>query len=113
MRSPLWSQLGEGAVRGSLAPTTAPTAAPTSAAPATTPCPRSRAGQRFDTGDLTVQFVPTTGTVEFSFVFASEEYTEYVDSQYNDVFAAFVNAINHLRNTLQYRDNANDSLRAI
>lgn len=87
-------------------------------------------GPTHDTGGLTVQFVPTTATVEFSFVFASEEYTEYVDSQYNDVFAAFVNgtncavidkgyelvpstvnAINHRRNTLQYRDNANNTHR--
>lgn len=85
-------------------------------------------GGTTDTADLTVQFIPTTGTVEFSFVFASEEYQEYVDSLYNDVFAAFVNgvncavvdkgyelvpstvnAINHKRNTLQYRDNANNS----
>jgi hypothetical protein len=85
-------------------------------------------GETADAGGLTVAFVPTTGTVEFSFVFASEEYKEYVDSQYNDVFAAFVNgtncavvdkgyelvpstvnAINHLRNTLQYRDNGDNS----
>jgi hypothetical protein len=85
-------------------------------------------GATTDTAALTVQFVPTTSIVEFSFVFASEEYQEYVDSVYNDVFAAFVNgvncavidkgyelvpitvnAINHKRNTLQYRDNANNS----
>ncbi|WP_157619876.1 choice-of-anchor L domain-containing protein [Saccharothrix sp. NRRL B-16348] len=81
-------------------------------------------GTTYDTAGLDVTFVPTTSTVEFSFVFASEEYLEYVDSQYNDVFGGFVNgvncavvdkgfervpatvnAINHLRNTLQFRDN--------
>lgn len=82
-------------------------------------------GTTFDTAALDITFVPTTATVEFSFVFGSDEYLEYVDSGYNDVFGAFVNgqncavikkgfdlvpstvnAINHLRNTLEFRDNS-------
>ena len=88
-------------------------------------------GATYDTADLTIQFVPSTPQVEFTFVFGSEEYTEYVDRGFNDVFAAFVNgtncavvdkgfelvpttvnAINHLRNTLQYRDNPGQAINA-
>ncbi|HVK24582.1 MAG TPA: choice-of-anchor L domain-containing protein [Actinokineospora sp.] len=88
-------------------------------------------GTTYDTAALDIQFVPTTATVQFSFVFGSEEYLEYVDSGYNDVFGAFVNgqncavidkgfervpstvnAINHKRNTLQFRDNTGGSVNA-
>jgi len=90
---------------------------------------RDRRWPTYDTSDLTIQFVPTSSTVEFTYVFGSDEYIEFVDSAYNDVFGAFVNgancavvdkgyelvpttvnAVNHLRNTLQYRDNESASL---
>lgn len=71
-----------------------------------------------------LEFDVTTKTVFFtiSYVFASEEYREYVDKGFNDVFAFYidgrniaiapgtdqrvtVDSINHIRNTQFYRDN--------
>ena len=37
---------------------------------------------------------PTTEVVSFQYVFSSEEYDEWVDTQYNDVFAFFLNGEN-------------------
>jgi len=38
--------------------------------------------------------VATTGTLSFNYVFASDEYNEYTNSQYNDVFAFFLDGTN-------------------
>jgi hypothetical protein len=79
----------------------------------------------FVTNDaVTIEFdvVTESPTFAINYVFASEEYREFVDSEYNDVFAFFVdganialtpgtgqpvtiNTINHLRNQGIYRDN--------
>ena len=45
-------------------------------------------------GALTINFTPTANRVSFSYVFASEEYNEYVGTQYNDAFAFFLNGVN-------------------
>lgn len=75
-----------------------------------------------DAAILEFDVVTTTPVFTISYVFASEEYREYVDHEFNDVFAFFVdgvnialtpgssepvtiNTINHLRNTSLYRDN--------
>jgi hypothetical protein len=49
----------------------------------------------FDASVLTINFTPTGSQIQFSYVFASEEYNEYVGSDYNDIFAFFVGATNY------------------
>lgn len=75
-----------------------------------------------DAAILEFDVVTTTPVFTISYVFASEEYREFVDHEFNDVFAFYVdgvniattpgsadpvtiNSINHLRNTSFYRDN--------
>lgn len=48
----------------------------------------------YDASVLEFDFVADADTISFDFVFGSEEYQEYVDSQYNDVFAFYVNGEN-------------------
>ncbi|MDR4532047.1 choice-of-anchor L domain-containing protein [Glutamicibacter sp. PS] len=48
-----------------------------------------------DAAVLEFDFVPDAQTVTFSYVFGSEEYTEYIGTDYNDVFGFFVNGTNH------------------
>jgi hypothetical protein len=78
-----------------------------------------------DATALTFTFVPSNADLEINYVFASEEYPEFVDKGFNDVFAFFVNGnncatvassggpqpvsidtINHLRNQQIYVDNS-------
>ncbi len=85
-------------------------------------------GLTYDAAWLEFDFVPDMETVVFNFAFGSEEYTEYVNTQFNDVFAFFisgpgyngvknlavvpknnapitVNTVNHLYNRNNYVDN--------
>ncbi len=85
------------------------------------------AGQTHDAAILEFDFVTTSEYLSFNFTFGSEEYLEYVDSKYNDVFGFFVdgpgldhvnlavlprtgepitvNNINHKKNRKFYHDN--------
>ena len=47
-----------------------------------------------DAAVLEMTFVPVSTDLEINYVFASEEYREYVDSNFNDVFAFQVNGTN-------------------
>ena len=47
-----------------------------------------------DATSLTVNFTPTNAQLAINYVFASEEYEEYVGTVFNDVFAFFVNGVN-------------------
>jgi hypothetical protein len=75
-----------------------------------------------DATSLTVNFTPTNPQLAINYVFASDEYEEFVHTEFNDVFAFFVNGVNcaltpgtvapitvntvnHLDNTLFYVPN--------
>ncbi len=47
-------------------------------------------GNTFDKAVIEFDFVPTQNQVAFEYAFASEEYCEYANSQYNDVFGFFI-----------------------
>jgi hypothetical protein len=53
------------------------------------------AGQpTFDAAVLEFDFIPSGTTVTFDYVFGSEEYNEYVNTSFNDVFAFWLNGQN-------------------
>lgn len=50
--------------------------------------------QTFDAAILEFDVTPSATTLSVRFVFASEEYNEFVGTDFNDVFAIFVNGVN-------------------
>lgn len=48
----------------------------------------------YDAAILEFDFIPSSDTIQFNYVFGSEEYNEYVNSSYNDVFAFFLTGLN-------------------
>lgn len=86
---------------------------------------------QFDLSKIEFDFVPTANTLKFEFVFGSEEYCEFVGTNYNDVFGFFIsgpgingtlniglipgtntpvtiNNVNHKDNSNYYRNNRVD-----
>ncbi|MDT7549493.1 MAG: hypothetical protein QOE84_1887, partial [Actinomycetota bacterium] len=51
-------------------------------------------GATTDAAVLEFDFVPTGSTVAFDYVFGSEEYNEFANTEFNDVFAFLVNDVN-------------------
>jgi hypothetical protein len=47
-----------------------------------------------DATSLEFDFVPKSNKLMFDYIFASEEYADYVFTRYNDVFGLFVNGVN-------------------
>jgi outer membrane protein OmpA-like peptidoglycan-associated protein len=52
-------------------------------------------GRTHDAAILAFDFITSAENLSFDFIFASEEYTEYVGSKFNDVFAFFINGPGH------------------
>ncbi len=48
----------------------------------------------FDATALAFDFIPNANQVFFQYIFGSDEYNEFVNSGFNDVFAFFVNGVN-------------------
>lgn len=48
----------------------------------------------YDAAVLDFDFIPVTNQVTFNYVFASDEYPEWVNTPFNDVFAFFINGTN-------------------
>jgi len=57
-------------------------------------------GQLYDVNVIEFDFTPTANTVQFDFVFGSEEYCEYVGTDFQDVFGFFISGpgINGVQN---------------
>ncbi len=51
-------------------------------------------GGTLDAASLEFDFVSPAATISFRYVFGSEEYNEFVNTEFNDVFALFVNGVN-------------------
>ncbi|MCE9524850.1 MAG: choice-of-anchor L domain-containing protein [Planctomycetales bacterium] len=51
--------------------------------------------ETYDAAVLEFDFVPTANQVVFNYSFASDEYPEWVNTPFNDVFAFFVNGTNY------------------
>jgi gliding motility-associated-like protein len=49
--------------------------------------------QTFNAAILEFDFIPVSDTVQFRYVFASEEYPQFVGQNYNDVFAFFLSGV--------------------
>ncbi|UPT68498.1 MAG: choice-of-anchor L domain-containing protein [Sphingobacteriales bacterium JAD_PAG50586_3] len=50
--------------------------------------------ETYDASVLEFDFIPQSGQISFNYVFASEEYPEFVGQIYNDVFAFFISGPN-------------------
>jgi hypothetical protein len=48
----------------------------------------------FDAAALDFDFVPTGNNITFQYVFSSDEYNEFANSSFNDVFGLFINGTN-------------------
>ncbi len=61
----------------------------------TSPLTAIATGAVKDLSQYTIVFTPTSSTLSFNYVFASEEYPEWVGSTFNDVFGFFISGPNN------------------
>ncbi|MBP7331011.1 MAG: choice-of-anchor L domain-containing protein [Firmicutes bacterium] len=83
--------------------------------------------ETFDATILEFDFIPSKNTLSFEYVFSSDEYNEYVGTEYNDVFGFFLNGrnialipntdtpvainnVNNNQNKQYYRDNTDGQI---
>ncbi|MGF1453426.1 MAG: choice-of-anchor L domain-containing protein [Opitutales bacterium] len=67
---------------------------PNSLGDTTTNTSNPNTGGANDVASLLLEFIPTNDVVSFQYVFGSEEYNEFVNSQFNDRFQLLLNGVN-------------------
>jgi len=86
--------LGSGAVIDVIGPNTVPDISTDNAMPGDADLDTLSTFPTQDAVVLEFDFVATSDAVFFDYVFSSDEYNEYVNQQYNDVFAFYINDVN-------------------
>lgn len=86
--------LGSGLVGDVVGPNTSPSVSTTNGTPGDSDLDILAGFPTFDAAVLEIDFVPNGDSVFFRYVFSSEEYNEYVNTQYNDVFGFYINGAN-------------------
>ena len=59
-------------------------------------------GKLYDICSIEFDFVPLDNSIQFNYQFGSDEYPEYVDSPYNDVFAFIISDGNRFSESGEY-----------
>lgn len=86
--------LGSGAVGDVVGPNTLPNVTTANSTPGDADLDALSGFTTFDASVLEIDFVPDGDSVFFRYVFSSDEYNEYVNSSFNDVFAFYINGVN-------------------
>ncbi len=86
--------LGSGNIKNVIGPNTVDDAGVDNSKPGDSDLDKLSGYPTRDAAILEFDFVPQTSNIEFHYVFASEEYNEYVHTEFNDVFAFYVNGVN-------------------
>jgi hypothetical protein len=86
--------LSTGNIASVVGPNTSPSITTTNGLPGDPDLDKLASFPTFDAAVLEFDFVPTTPTISFQYVFASDEYNEFVNTSFNDVFGFFINGTN-------------------
>jgi hypothetical protein len=86
--------LGSGAVNDVVGPNTSDSISTANGTPGDTDLDALSGFTTYDAAVLEIDFVPDGDAVFFKYVFSSDEYNEYVNTEFNDVFAFYVNGVN-------------------
>ena len=85
--------LTSGAVTNVVGPNNTSSASKDNALPGDADLTAFAGSATFDASVLNITFVPTGSTIQFYYVFGSEEYNEYIN-KFNDAFGFYVNGVN-------------------